>query len=87
MKGVIVATKTVRAPETIPQDVKGFLIVLAICKGSLRQTSTAIQGLRDRIEAKMPGGSRLVTKPGLVVALIREHNERAAKLAGKAVQP
>ena len=80
------ATQTVRAPVTIPQDVKGFLIALAICKGNLRQTRTAIKGWRDRIEAKMPGGSRLARKPRLVAALIQEHNERCAKLASKAVR-
>ena len=64
------AALTVTVGNAIPQNVKGFLIALAICKGSLRQTRTAIRVWRDRIEAKMPGGSRLVTKPGLVAALI-----------------
>ena len=81
------ATQTVRAPKTIPQDVKALLIAVAICKGSLRQTRMAIKGWRDRIEAKMPGGSRLVRKPRLVAALVQEYNERCAKLAAKAVRP
>ena len=80
------AALTVTVGNAIPQNVKGFIIALAICKGSLRQTRTAIRVWRDRIEAKMPGGSQLVQKPGLVAALIQEHNERAARLAGKAVR-
>jgi hypothetical protein len=68
-----------KARRTIPQDVKMCLIALALMKGQLRETRTAVKHYRDRIEAKMPGGSRLVRKPGLVAALIDENNERVAK--------
>jgi len=80
------AALTVTVGNAIPRDVKRFLIALAICKGNLRQTRTAIKVWCDRIEAKMPGGSRLARKPRLVAALIQEHNERCAKLASKAVR-
>jgi hypothetical protein len=68
-----------KAPKAIPQDVKRFLIALAMMEGRLRRTSTAIQVWHDRIEAKMPGGSRLARKPGLVAALIQEHNRHCAR--------
>ena len=74
---------TRKAAPAIPQDVKLSLIALALMNGQLRRTRTAIRTYRGRIEAKMPGGSRLVRKPGLVDALFQEHNERCAKLAGK----
>jgi len=75
-----------KAAPTIPQDVKLSLIALALMEGRLSRTRTSIQLWRARIEAKMPGGSRLVRRPGLVDALFLEHNERCAKLAGKAAR-
>jgi hypothetical protein len=84
---ISVGKKAIRQAEVdsaIPQDAKGFLIGVAICMGNLRQTRTAIKHYRDRIEARMPGGSRFVWKPGLVAALIEENNAVVAKR--KAVQ-
>ena len=80
---IVSGGKTVNA---IPQGVKFALIALALMEGRLSRTRTSIQLWRARIEAKMPGGSRLVRKPGLVAALFQEHNARIAKRAGKAVR-
>jgi len=81
-----VAAPQAEIRNTIPQGVKFALIALALMEGQLSSTRTSIQLWRDRIEAKMPGGSRLARRPGLVDALIDEHNERCANLAGKRVR-
>jgi hypothetical protein len=81
-----VAVRQVEVGNAIPQDVQFSLICLALMMGRLHKTRMAVKRYRDQIEAKMPGGSRLVRKPELVAALFDKHNERCAKLAGKAVR-
>jgi hypothetical protein len=71
------ATNTLRA---IPDHVKDDVLRLAILEVRLRQTRKVAKSIRQRIEAKRPGASRLVRDRQFVHAAIQEHNERAASV-------
>jgi hypothetical protein len=76
------AANTLRA---IPDHVKDDVLWLAILEVRLRQTRKVARTIRQRIEAKRPGASRLVRNRQFLQAAIQEHNERATSV--KAVRP
>jgi hypothetical protein len=76
-----------KTPTAIPQDIKGAVIGLAICRASLREARDAVKHYEERINVWMPGGARLLASNAALVAdLIRENNELAAKRARQAMR-
>lgn len=65
--------------QAIPQTIKEDLIALAILLPRLRQMHEAAKAYRQKIEAEMPGASRLASDAALVRSLINEHNAQVAK--------
>lgn len=73
--------------QAIPKQVRLDLIGLALLQCQLRKLREAEPSFRERVEARMPGASSLVSDFTLVAALIQEHNARAKKLGAiKAVK-
>lgn len=72
------ATAKCKSAKCVSARVTEDIIGLAILECRLRETQSAVKSLRQRIEARVPGGSRLARDRQFVEVAIRAHNQRVA---------